>query len=313
MSKKLPEDEINFADLLKNPKRLFGLTYIYFLVILIIAGIFYVKNIDEISYNTVPVSYIDSLNIQRDIPQKKGGIMPAVNLDLVKSPTEAMMTKGKELYEANCSSCHGSEGKGNGPAGGALNPAPRNFAETTNKWTNGITFFDMYKTLQEGILQNGMAAYEYLSPEDRISIIHYVRTFGEYPEITDEEIQLKLDVTYNLSAGVTVANQIPVAKSINKIESEFDKTISSSAFESYIKSNNKSVGAQLLIQYSNAPNVIIKSSARGEISSNLDEFIKSVSLAPIDFGFKASVIKLSQNEWQNLHSYLQGFANLNNS
>ncbi len=313
MSKKLPEDEINFVELLKNPKRLFGLTYIYFLVILLIAGIFYVHNIDKISFNEVPISFIDSLNINRDIPEKKGGIMPAVDLDLVKMPTDAMMENGRDLYEANCASCHGSEGNGQGPAGVALNPAPRSFLEPGGQWTNGNTFFDMYKTLQEGILQNGMAAYEYMSPEDRISMIHHVRTFSDYPEITDEEILLKLDVTYNLSAGVTVPNQIPVKKSVTLIESEFESILKRPSFGEYLESAKDSKGARLLNKYTNAPKSIIRSSVRGEISNNLDEFITSISLAPIDFGFKSSVVALNQSDWQSLHSYLMGFAMLADS
>jgi len=34
---------------------------------------------------------------------------------------------GKPIYEANCSSCHGTSGKGDGPVGKALNPPPRDF------------------------------------------------------------------------------------------------------------------------------------------------------------------------------------------
>jgi mono/diheme cytochrome c family protein len=313
MSKRLPEDEINFADLLKNPKRLFGFSYIYFLGILIIAGIFYVKHIDDISINEVPISYLDSLNIERDITQKKGGIMPAVDLAKVKSPDEAMLTSGKELYEANCSSCHASNGNGQGPAGVALNPAPRNFLEPGAEWTNGNTFFDMYKTLQEGILQNGMAAYEYLSPEDRVSIIHYVRTFAEYPEITDEEVNQRLDATYNLSAGTVVPNQIPVKKSIVILENEFNSILQNPEYLSYLKSNSNSKGALLLHKYSTNSEIIIRSSTRGEISSDINDFIKSVSLAPVDFGFKASVVEITMSDWQNLHTYLLGLANLNNS
>jgi mono/diheme cytochrome c family protein len=311
MSEKLPEDEIKFSELLKNPKRLFGFSFVYFLLILVIAGIFYVKNIDEISYNAVPISYIDSLNIERDIPQKEGGIMPAVNLDAVKTPDDAMLTKGKELYEANCSSCHGSGGQGNGPAGVALNPAPRNFLEVEG-WTNSRDITGLYKTLQEGILQNGMAAYEYLPPEDRFAIIHYVRSFADFPEVTDQQMQ-NLDALYNLSAGVIVPNQIPVSRSVKIIESEFEKTLNSPEFENYILLNRESKGAQLLNNYSLNSENIIEISVRGEISSSLNEFITSVSLAPMDFGFKSSIVGINADQWQSLHIYLIGFANLNNS
>ena len=34
---------------------------------------------------------------------------------------------GKMLFDANCSSCHGVSGKGDGPVGAALTPPPRDF------------------------------------------------------------------------------------------------------------------------------------------------------------------------------------------
>ncbi len=36
----------------------------------------------------------------------------------------ASVARGKQLYQANCASCHGAGGKGDGPAGAALNPKP---------------------------------------------------------------------------------------------------------------------------------------------------------------------------------------------
>lgn len=35
----------------------------------------------------------------------------------------------KEIFQTVCATCHGSEGKGNGPAAAALNPHPADFAD----------------------------------------------------------------------------------------------------------------------------------------------------------------------------------------
>src|SRR5512143_11943 len=36
---------------------------------------------------------------------------------------------GAQPYQSNCEACHGSQGHGDGPAGVALEPAPKNLAE----------------------------------------------------------------------------------------------------------------------------------------------------------------------------------------
>ena len=170
MIKRKLEDEINFKDLIKNPLRLFGWIYPLFFLLLIVLGVMYVKNLRQISYNQQPVLLQDSIRVWQDIEEKKGGILPAVDLTTLSNPSQDLIAAGKELYDANCQSCHGADGKGDGAAGVALNPKPRNFHETEG-WTNGRTFTDLYKTLQVGIIQNGMAAYEYIAPQNRVAII----------------------------------------------------------------------------------------------------------------------------------------------
>ncbi|MBN1299658.1 MAG: cytochrome c [Melioribacteraceae bacterium] len=311
MGKGKIEAEMKYRELLNNPIRLFGFAFPYFFVIILLAGIFYVKNLDTISFNSIPISYIDSLNIDRDIEQKRGGIMPAVELNRVLNPTEEMIRKGKELYDANCQSCHGSGGKGDGPAGVAMNPNPRNFLDT-NGWTIGRTFPDLYKTLQEGIIKNGMAAYEYMPPSDRIDIILYLRTFTDFPEITNDQLS-QLDATYNLSAGATMPNQIPVKKSVKILVSEFNGSDTFSELLFYIKSDGSQVGARLLNEYSYSPERIAGQVLKGEISMRLDEFIKTVSHDPLASGFKTSVVSLSKSEWNELHKFLLESRNLRKS
>ncbi len=36
---------------------------------------------------------------------------------------------GAEIFKTNCESCHGPQGHGDGPAGAALDPAPKNLAD----------------------------------------------------------------------------------------------------------------------------------------------------------------------------------------
>jgi mono/diheme cytochrome c family protein len=89
----------------------------------------------------------------------------------VKDPE---IQKGEELFAQNCASCHGEKGGGDGPAGAALNPKPRNFKSPAAEWKNGNTEEGITKTLNEGIPGGAMVAYKHLKPEDMKAIIKYV-------------------------------------------------------------------------------------------------------------------------------------------
>ncbi len=86
--------------------------------------------------------------------------------------------KGKKVFDAQCAMCHGNEGKGDGAAGAALTPKPRNFADKAlmSKKTDD----DLFKILTKGSPNTGMAPYEkMLSEADRWDAVAYIRTLAK--------------------------------------------------------------------------------------------------------------------------------------
>ena len=49
----------------------------------------------------------------------------------------ASIARGKKLFQANCASCHGAQGKGDGPAGRALKPKPADLAAMAGQHPDG--------------------------------------------------------------------------------------------------------------------------------------------------------------------------------
>lgn len=49
----------------------------------------------------------------------------------------ASRARGKKLYAANCASCHGAQGRGDGPAGAALKPKPTDLVAMAGGHTDG--------------------------------------------------------------------------------------------------------------------------------------------------------------------------------
>ena len=298
------EPEIDFKKLIQNPKRLFGWVFPYFFLVMLLLGVFYVKHLNTISVNTLPINAPVEDNVKHTIEAKMGSIMPPVDLDVIKNPSAELIANGKELFQKNCASCHGNSGMGDGAAGAALNPPPRNFTNDDG-WTNGKEFPMMYKTLEEGITKNGMAAYEYLPPIERISLIQYIRTLGTFPEITDDQVQ-EVEATYHLTEGKATSNQIPVELAMEKVLSEKSNAVKISNVIEFVKNHPSMQGAEIFKKVvTNEPKIIESFLAANVNEINLDEFIQIVSQNFVEIGFNANVNFLEREEWQSLFSYIK--------
>lgn len=303
-TKKKLEDEIDFKDLLKNPIRLFGWIFPLFVVMLLGVGIYYVKNLSLISLNEQPISAADTTNVKKEIVAKLGGITPAMDLAVIITPTKEFIAKGKELYNSNCQSCHGETGLGDGTAGAMLNPKPRNF-HAVDGWTNGRTIDQMYKTLQEGIIKNGMAAYEYLAASDRMAIISYLRTFVEFPPVKDEEIAA-LDQTYQLTKGTVVPNTVPVAKAEAKLIDENSNVLKKiSVAKQIIGVTKENVGGELIKKTASNLDKVFGSFINGLQNQSIDTFASLVVANPIEYGFKPAISRCSKDELTQIYNYLK--------
>ena len=256
---------------------------------------------DTASKNIIQPNYTDSLDVNVNVEVKKGGVMPAVDLSIISSPSDQLVENGKTLYSTNCSSCHGEEGRGNGVAAAALNPPPRNFYDESG-WKNGRDFNGMYKTLQEGIAGGGMIAYDFLQVEDRIAIIHYVRTFAEFPIITEESVA-ELDQNWELSKGVISPNNITLEMAQEKIVSETGLDLVenlSSAMEkldSYTDRKTVDLFNRVIENKEKALMIFLRDFAGNDNSS---EFIDRIVTYPSQSGFKSSVSLLSNEQLNDL-------------
>lgn len=207
---------------MKNYLKFYGVFYILILAFIVTLGYTYTSNINKITENKVtpPTLNKDTVTQPDDLPYIKSSVTGPIDVNKFAVSTPELIEKGKTVYNTQCASCHGTEGKGDGIAGANLNPKPRNF-HTLEGWTNGPEFNMIYKTLQQGIVENGMASYSNLPPDERFALIHFIRTLAKYPDIKPEEL-LELDKTYSLSAGLKTPNQIPVKAAIEILISEND-------------------------------------------------------------------------------------------
>ena len=295
----------DFVDKVKdNPGALFGILYPYFLVIIVIIGLYYVSNVGNVAINKTP-GFVPDTTVVADLPLVPARAVPPVDIFKMKEATPELIQKGKELYTTNCASCHNESGAGGGPASVGLNPAPRNFT-SPDGWINGRTLSGIYTTLEEGIQESAMISYNFLTPEERISLAHYIRTefMKDFPEDSDDDL-VALNQLYNLSAGMKVPAQIPVAaameilvsetnqkdKKLNEVISkiELDRANAPASLFIYI-SDNKKLAVSLLIN------------ANGWRRSE-SSFIDFISLNVNQNGFNGRVFNLSEPDRNLLYNY----------
>ncbi len=104
---------------------------------------------------------------------------------------EPDLTRAKNLYRQSCVQCHGALGKGDGVAGGNLNPKPTNFLDLERM--RGISPFQAYNTISIGVPGTGMTSYSFLSDHDRWSLAFYISSL-RYVEIEGDYSKQKISL-----------------------------------------------------------------------------------------------------------------------
>jgi mono/diheme cytochrome c family protein len=71
--------------------------------------------------------------------------------------------QAREMFTSRCATCHGPDGRGNGPGAVALNPKPRNYHDTA--WQQKVTDEDIKKTITYGGAAVGKSPMMPASPD----------------------------------------------------------------------------------------------------------------------------------------------------
>lgn len=95
--------------------------------------------------------------------------------------------KGRLIYERTCAWCHGTEGRGDGPAGWFIGrysaPRPRDFTTGSYKFRSTPsgdlpTDQDLFRTITQGIA-GYMPPYRSLAEDERWQVIAYLKSFND--------------------------------------------------------------------------------------------------------------------------------------
>lgn len=93
---------------------------------------------------------------------------------------DALLSKGRDVYVSRCISCHGPDGRGDGPIVGTLTgPPPRDF---TAPWKYGERAEDVLAVVRKGVPDTTMSGWASYLPDDDIRAVSaYVFHLGRRP------------------------------------------------------------------------------------------------------------------------------------
>ncbi len=94
----------------------------------------------------------------------------------VAPATPADLKLGARIYQAQCASCHGAEGKADTPLAAKLNPPPIAFTDVERAKERSI--LSLYQTTTQGVDGTAMPSFASLSEEERWAVAYFASTLS---------------------------------------------------------------------------------------------------------------------------------------
>jgi hypothetical protein len=192
-----------------------------------------------------------------------------------------------------CAACHGTTGRGDGPAGKAL--GARDFSKA-DAWKNGHGPLGIYKSLTEGVAPS-MPGYDTYSPAQRFALAKVVTDWGtfQHNQPTPAEIA-SFDTKHSLSAGVMEPNRVAVSVAMQALSEEESTT---PCFNSGLLSNTQ---AALLTDCVEHMDRAMTTLAGLDGWNDDSELFSNAMLAGMPAnGFRAHLSQLDGDAWSTLH------------
>lgn len=175
------------------------------------------KNLDDETFSALSEdikqlqSSVDDKASQQKIASISSNVQQQVlslNLITVTPSSWPDIKKGKKLYQANCTSCHGAEGFGDGQLAKNLDPPPSNFHD--DALAANLSPLQAYNTVRLGIKGTSMRSFQKLTDEEVWDIAFYVNKMNYDKDLeSDKSGQLNktLKDTVTLSNVTTMKNK----------------------------------------------------------------------------------------------------------
>lgn len=252
--------------------------------------------------------------------------------DKMEFKGEQQVARAESIYQTNCASCHGPEGKGNGAAAAALNPKPRNFEDPASEWKNGTSPLGIFNTLANGIEGGAMASFAHLPEEDRWALSHMIRqkwvSESERQEVSEEDLAAVCRTLSSKGAAQSIPIDSAMKFLIDDVEEERNIRMAKYGTAWVDPSANAAQGKQVFekhCQTCHGPNgtgnqlgpfgatppyltVKVSPLEPGLAGGTYEEFAKrSIGGAHIAIPDMTGASHISSGDWKAVHAYVASF------
>ena len=125
---------------------------------------------------------VDSQIVWDTVNNINSKLMSSFGIEINKSPiTPVSLENGKEVFEKNCSTCHGLSGNGDGPMAKELNPRPAVLSDPKMTGDKNTIPYDNLEVINVGIANTSMKGWADILSEAQIwDVTYYIRTFSDW-------------------------------------------------------------------------------------------------------------------------------------
>ena len=123
---------------------------------------------------------VDSQKVWEEVNSINSELLATFNIEINKTPiTPVSLTNGKNIFENNCSICHGLTGNGEGPMASQFDPSPAVLSDPQLTGDANTTAYDNFEVINVGIANTAMMAWAEVLSETQIwDVTYYIRTFS---------------------------------------------------------------------------------------------------------------------------------------
>jgi high-affinity iron transporter len=161
---------------------------------------------------TQTLEELDALIAEKASPEEVGETarqarrIVVEHFDVSLSPTQApSLERGRKLYAANCTVCHGTDGAADVPGAADMEPTPTDFTEADTRAV--LSPYRAFNTVTYGVEGTPMRAFTELSAAERWDVAFYVMSLAHGGEATATTDELPEGFSADLETLASLSNQ----------------------------------------------------------------------------------------------------------